>query len=471
MTALAALNRFGLGARIGERERLSDPQGWLLSQLDGPAPARPAPDGCSPRDVADALGAFRRATQAQQPAARAEAARAIRQVAMREGASTIRERATSERPFAERLIAFWSDHLCVSLGSKAIVAPLAGSYERDVIRRHSLGKFEEMVLASARHPAMLVYLDNAQSIGPESRAGRRIQRGLNENYARELLELHTLGVDGGYTQQDVTELARLLTGWSFDGANGERLAEFRFAPLRHEPGRKVVLGQRYGEGEAEGARAIRALVAHPSTARHLATKLARHFVADDPPPALAAALAKTFQDSDGDLREMARTLVRHPDAWTDSARKFRTPQDWLVAVLRATNATSASPNSADRTRAPNAGRRPGGSAAAGGIPSPADPSVVAMDLLRQLRQPLWAPSSPKGFGDLEREWADPDSLLNRAELSRTIARRLQTNPRAVDRLATLVPDDAALQAMISDTSIPLAERGALVFAGPSFQWR
>lgn len=457
MTRLAALNRFGLGARIGELERLSDPQGWLLSQLEGPPPQRPMPPGTGPQDIADALRAFRRATQAQDPAARAEARRAIGQIAIREGASTLALRATSERPFVERLIAFWSDHLCVSLTSKAIIAPMAGAYEREVIRAHALGSFSAMVLASARHPAMLVYLDNAQSIGPRSAVVQRAQRarrlgrggegaanvaqrGLNENYARELLELHTLGVDGGYSQADVTELARLLTGWAFEGAGGERAATFRFVAARHEPGRKTVLGQRYGDGETEGVRAIRALCAHPSTARHVATKLARHFVADEPPVALVDALAKTFRDSEGDLRETARTLVRHPDAWRDDARKFRTPQDWIVAVLRATNA---------------------------GVSQP----VAALDLLRQLRQPLWGPSSPKGFGDLEREWADPDSLLNRAELARTIARRLQENPRAVERLATLVPGDTALQGMLADGRIGPAERGALVLASPSFQWR
>jgi uncharacterized protein (DUF1800 family) len=447
MTRLAALNRFGLGVRYGELARLSDPQGWLLSQLEGASPARALPPGTGPQDIRDALAAFRRATQAQDPAARAEARRAIGQVAIREGTSALTLRSTSERPFVERLIAFWSDHLCVSLSSKAIIAPMAGSYERDVIRRHVLGSFSSMLLASARHPAMLAYLDNAQSVGPRSRAGLRVERGLNENYARELLELHTLGVDGGYTQQDVTELARLLTGWSFDGANGERALAFRFTPLRHEPGRKTVLGVRYGDGEAEGARAIRALAAHPKTAQHLAFKLARHFVSDAPPAALTAALAKSFQDSEGDLREMARTLVRHPESWRSDARKFRTPQDWVVAVLRATEV----------------GVRDGGDRASRGI--------AALDVLRQLRQPLWGPLSPKGFGDLEREWADPDSLLNRAELARTIGRRVQTNPRAVQGLASLLPDDVELQTLMADGSIPLAERAALVLAGPSFQWR
>lgn len=429
-----ALNRFGLGARPGEPARLTDPRSWLLGQLEGPAPARPVPDGAGTADITNALRAFRQvvASNADERSRQAYR-RAVLQVTVREGSSALATRVESDRPFAERLVAFWSDHLCVSIGSKFLVGPLAGSYERDVIRAHVFGRFDEMVLASARHPAMLVYLDNAQSIGPRSsvvtrartarargRGGQGVQRvaerGLNENYARELLELHTLGVDGGYSQQDVTELARLLTGWAFEGNNGDSAPAFRFYPERHEQGRKTILGQRYSDGEAEGVKAIRALCRHPSTARFVATKLARHFIADEPPPAAVDALAKRFADTQGDLREVSRTLVQLDAAWSEDAFKFRTPQDWLVAVLRSRNL-----------------RQPGD---------------APLEILRQLRQPLWAPPSPKGYGDLERDWADPDSLLNRAELSRTLARRVlrRADQDAVDALA-------------------------LEWAGPDFQWR
>jgi uncharacterized protein (DUF1800 family) len=364
---------------------------------------------------------------------------------------------------------------------------LAGGYERDVIRAHLFGKFEEMVLASARHPAMLVYLDNAQSTGPESPAGRRSRgemplgartrpgrrpppqprpqgapRGLNENYARELLELHTLGVDGGYSQQDVTELARLLTGWTTDGIAEAGVPAFRFVENRHEPGRKTILGVRYGDGEGEGKRAVRAFCRHPATARHIATKLARHFVADEPPASAVDRLAKVFRESEGDLRAVSRELVELPECWDEANAKFRVPQDWLVAVMRAAGAREV------------------------GEP--------LLNVLRQLRQPLWSPQSPKGFGDLQRDWADPDSLLNRAELARTIAQRAgaaggpgagRGRPSgrgqaarvmgiAVDApraLATVVPDDAALGALLADIEIPVSERVAIAFASPAFQWR
>ena len=296
-------------------------------------------------------------------------------------------RVTSERPFVERLVAFWSNHLCVSTGSKVVVAPLAGSYERDVIRAHVLGRFEDMVMASARHPAMLLYLDNAQSdrscthqapvVGQRANANRR---GLNENYARELLELHTLGVNGGYTQQDVQELARVLTGWTVDGiagpgargmargnppglggqsrgrpggrrGRGAAAPEagdalgFAFREMLHEPGSKVVLRQRYDEaGVEEGERVIRTLCQHPSTARFVATKLVTHFVSDDPPSAAVDRVETVFRSSHGDLKAVARALVDEPEAWRDGARKFRTPQDWLVAVLRAGGATEVNAN-------------------------------------------------------------------------------------------------------------------------------
>src|SRR5687767_2535068 len=218
---LRALNRFGLGARVGEKDRIGDPKRWLNGQLAGGAPMLAVPEGAAHDEIVDALRQFRMAGQ-QDNQARQEARRRLVRIAASEQRGLLTQRITSERPFVERLVAFWSNHLCVSVTAKIQVAPLAGAYEREVIRPHALGKFEEMVLASARNPAMLYYLDNFQSIGPNSASAQRgqrgqRQRGLNENYAREFLELHTLGVNGGYTQNDVLQLARLLTGWTISG--------------------------------------------------------------------------------------------------------------------------------------------------------------------------------------------------------------------------------------------------------------
>ncbi|HEX6306635.1 MAG TPA: DUF1800 domain-containing protein [Longimicrobiales bacterium] len=452
--ALHALNRFGLGAAIGERGRLRDPRGWLLEQLGSSVP--PVEGGAGEAEVRDALRALRAAQASSDPAAAMAARRRVIGLAGREMTAVLERRLTTAQPFLERLVAFWSNHLCVSAAGKVVVAPLAGLYERAAIRPHVLGRFEDMVLASARHPAMLLYLDNAQSIGPSSRAaraGERVrrgsQRGLNENYARELLELHTLGVHGGYAQQDVQELARILTGWTVSGLPGARRPGgaagddlgFRFEPLLHEPGAKTLLGVRYGEGgEEEGRRAIRALCAHPSTARFVATKLVRHFVADDPPASAVAAVERAFRESDGDLRAVTRALVEHPESWSDAHRKFRTPQDWLVAVMRALDVERAGEN----------------------VPV----------LLRQLRQPLWAPPAPNGFADTLEQWADPDSLLNRAELARTISRRV---PRSFDPRLLLdvidLPSSDPLHALLADTAVAVTDRVALAIAAPAFQWR
>jgi uncharacterized protein (DUF1800 family) len=476
--SLRALNGFGLGARIGERAKIGDPRAWLKSQLRGSAPVLKPPTEATPKALTEAIRAFRGVAQAANETARQEARQDARrrlvEIAAAESRLTLGERVTTTRPFVERLVAFWSNHLCVSTGAKVLVAPLAGSYEREAIRPHVLGRFEDMVLASAKHPAMLVYLDNLQSIGPNSTAaraagrgrGRGAARGLNENYARELLELHTLGVDGGYTQQDVQELAKMLTGWTVGGLQPERQAaaraafggrnrgrasmapresdeiEFVFQPLLHEPGSKTLLGTKYGEsGEEEAERAIHALCRHPSTSRFVATKLVRHFVADDPPAAAVDRIATRFRETDGDLRAVAEALVDLPEAWNADGRKFRTPQDWVVATLRAFNATEV--------------------------------NALMLPVLRQLRHPLWSPQAPKGFGDVATEWADPDSLLNRAELSRSVSRRLRL-PR-LDPASLLdvvdVPAGDPLRAYLADSSIAVEERVALALAGPAFQWR
>jgi uncharacterized protein (DUF1800 family) len=471
---LRALNRFGLGARRGERKRISDGRNWLRDQLDGGAPSLAPPSGVIPTTIGEALRAIRIAGQGNEQERR-DARRRVVEMANAETHAALTARVTSDRPFVERLVTFWSNHLCVSTGSKILVAPLAGSYERDVIRANVLGRFEDMVLASAKHPAMLTYLDNFQSIGPSSRGARAgrggnngQRRGLNENYARELLELHTLGVNGGYTQQDVQELAKILTGWTIDGirspgtqlqrpqlrrrgARGQAAPQprdadgpiqFAFQELLHEPGSKTVMKERYGEaGVVEGERVIRALCKHPSTAQFIATKLVTHFVSDEPPADAIDRIARVFRNTDGDLKAVARAVVDEPAAWRDDTRKFRTPQDWFIAVLRAFGASDASPN--------------------------------APTVLRQLRQPVWSPAAPKGFGDTMQEWADPDSLLNRGELARTISRipaMSGLDPRSLVDVVD-VPAGNPLHGLVADTSIPVPERIALAVAGPAFQWR
>jgi uncharacterized protein (DUF1800 family) len=438
---LRALNRFGLGARPGERARIRTPHAWLRTQLDDPAARVGSPPGASREEIAAALRGLRMSANEDQRE-RQEARRRLIEIALAESTAALTQRVTSEDPFAERLVAFWSNHFCVSAAAKIPVAALAGSYEREAIRPHVLGRFEDMVLASAKHPAMLFYLDNIQSIGPSSRGARLtrrrrdVPRGLNENYARELLELHTLGVNGGYTQEDVGALARILTGWSID----QRSYAFEFRDELHEPGSKRLLGVEYREdGMREGEAAIRALCRHPATASFIATKLVQHFVADQPPAAAVSRISNVFRETNGDLRAVSRALIDLPEAWSNT-RKLRTPQEWLVALLRAFSAKNVNENT--------------------------------VRVLRQLRHPLWSPPSPKGFGDTMSEWADPDSLLNRAELARTLASRFMKNvdPRVLFDVVDVDARDP-LRVLLADASIPADERIALAIAGPAFQWR
>jgi len=312
----------------------------------------------------------------------------------------------SPAPMVERLVHFWSNHFSVSVGKPGTQFE-AGPHEFTAIRPHVLGRFSDMLKAAVLHPAMLIYLDQFQSIGPNAPFAQRRAlrggdqqrpRGLNENLAREVLELHTLGVGGGYAQADVTELARALTGWTVPGIG--RVGRFAqnqpsgaaFVALVHEPGGRSVLGLSYPAGEAKQALAILDdLAAHPATARHIATKFARHFAGDTPPPALVARLEADFLRSGGDLASLTRALINAPEAWAQGPVKFRTPFEWLVASLRLTGTEAL-------------------------------PAQRIVGALTQLGQAPWRAPSPAGYDDLAASWAGPDALIRRVELAERIAR-------------------------------------------------
>lgn len=397
-----ALNRFGLGARPDEAAP-ADPQRWLLSQFDRyealPGPWQPLPRTPA---LVDAWLAQQRAARQAPEGLRAGVREAYLRKARDEYVAAAGARAGSAlqapAPFVERLVHFWSNHFAVSV-DKLLVVGLAGGFEADAIRTNVLGRFEDLLLAAVRHPAMLLYLDQAQSIGPGSQAGLRAQerqqrrRGLNENLAREILELHTLGVRSGYTQDDVTEFARALTGWTLPADDGgdAGAATFRFVRALHEPGPRTVLGRSYAEGGEQQARAIiHDLANAPATARHVATKLARHFVADDPPPALVQRLADAFSRSGGDLPTVYRELVASPEPWQPAAAKFKSPWEWAISSLRALGRTDI-------------------------------PPMQATNLMNQLGQPVWRPGSPAGYDDVAGTWAAPDALIRRVELAQRIA--------------------------------------------------
>jgi uncharacterized protein (DUF1800 family) len=350
----------------------------------------------------------------------------------------------TECGFTERLVVFWSNHFCISAGKGELGRMWAGSFEREAIRPHVLGRFGDMLKAVEQHPAMLFFLDNQQSLGPDSRAGQNRKRGLNENLAREIMELHTLGVGGGYTQDDVTSLARIITGWTFAGRQGQLgpPGNFVFNANAHQPGPQALLGKTYADtGVAQGEAALADIARHPSTAKFIATKFARHFVADEPPPALVARLQAVFRKSDGDLRALATTLVDSDDAWQAPLTKLRSPYEFLVATGRLL------------------------------AQIPDDPSRY-LGGLNLLGQPLWSPTGPNGFPDTNAAWAAPEGMKLRLDISAQVASRLGDNVDPRDLLELVAAGAASPETRRTVERAESRQQAlALLLMSPEFQRR
>ena len=477
--AALALHRFGFGPRAEAIAKIaSDPRGALLADLDrtgagtidNPDLLTSAEAAQAGRDFRQVRKAARLAEQIQHDAAQQAAQQAARnakagadmqpgsdmmaaapardpapalpqQILLEEAKARLTAATAADVGFAERLVWFWSNHFCISASKGGGVAQLAGAYEREAIRPHVLGHFGDMLLAVETHPAMLLYLDNARSIGPDSPAGRAGGKGLNENLAREILELHTLGVRTVYSQADVTRFADVITGWTIVPPRPElpHAGEFTFNPRMHEPAAEKVIGRDYPDAGFEQGRAVLQMLArHPATARHVATKLARHFVTDDPPLALVDKLSKRFLDTQGDLKEMAKTLVGAPESWT-SPRKLKRPGEWMIGMLRATNSDMPDVR----------------------------PILQAQNLLGE---PLWRPPAPNGFADKDEAWID--GMAQRLDIATQAARRLgnQIDPKAALDVAL-----GPLASMETRQTINRAESRpqalALLFMAPEFQRR
>src|SRR6516165_2589924 len=389
--AALGLHRFGFGP-VGDAITAiaADPRGALLADLERPSAGQiVAPNLISSARAAREVSDFRAERRAQQKLASGQQKQATasgeapsqmaqlpgvesgspaqkpplpQQIILNEAKARFDAAANAEIGLVERLVWFWSNHFCVSADQDVA---MVGAYEREAIRPHVLGRFADLLQAVESHPAMLFYLDNVQSMGADSIAGINQDKGLNENLARETLELHTLGVRSGYSQADVTNFAKVLTGWTWlrpeEPVHG---GEFAFVRRFHEPGDQVVLGTRYTEGGLDQGRAVLAdLARHPATAQHIGEKLARHFVADDPPPALAAKLAKTFLDTDGDLKQVVRTLMTAEESWTAPRQKLKPPAEWIAGVIRLTGTEADIPigrvmNAQIALGAPKAAARP-----------------------------------------------------------------------------------------------------------------
>jgi len=351
---------------------------------------------------------------------------------MARGAATWRVMACSnsevENPTLARMTEFWFNHLNVFVG-KGVVRPFVGHYVANAIRPHALGKFEDLLLASAQHPAMLLYLDQAQSAAPDTRTLMGGKRGLNENYARELLELHTLGAQGGYTQNDVRELARVLTGWSVKVVSG---SGFDFSERLHDKGTKVVLGKTFtNDGVREGEEAIRMLARHPATAQRIALRLAQFFVADTPPQALVDQLAQRFIATQGDIAQVMRTLVASPEFWRTDQTLFKTPLDYACSVLTAN----------------------------GGVKERRDVELT-LAFLAGAGQPLHGWQTPDGYKTDAATWLAPEALTRRADYAVAMGQRI---PDPAFVLSWLQP--ASRTRLLSE---PLGQQAGLALAAPEF---
>lgn len=425
--AAIAMNRFGLGA-LPAASPPARPKNWLKDQLGKFDAAPPSLSGQPTR--ADIAAEFREYQldrrdfrQAKKEAATAKPDMPqIDPAKIEKVVNTLRIRYTAaadarvnaalatDTGFAERLVHFWSNHFAVSIDKLPVLA-LAGDFEFSAIRPNITGKFSDLLFAATTHPAMLLYLDQAQSIGPGSplaqraAARRNKELGLNENLAREILELHTLGVRTVYNQNDVTEFARALTGYTVGGmakgpiqrfmAQNGRDGDGQFFAAIHEPGDRQVIGRRYAQqGEAQAKAILADLAAHPATARHIATKLAQHFVADVPPPTLVARLEQAFLKSGGDLPTVYGALIDAPEAWAPSQAKFKSPWDWVLSSLRALNVRDL----------PGKDRQ-------------------AVGMFAQLGQPIWRPGSPAGYADTAENWAGGAALMRRVEIANRLADR------------------------------------------------
>ncbi|MEP6907423.1 MAG: DUF1800 domain-containing protein [Pseudoxanthomonas sp.] len=464
---ISAANRFGLGARPGELAGMGDARGWLAAQLQSD-PASTVISGLpSSLDYLKRESDYlqQRRQQKQNPGidlpTKITAAQLYRQSMMQELGRRYQLAVTSESSFIERLVHFWSNHFAISV-DKRQAALYAAPMEREAIRPNVLGNFAALLVSVETHPGMLRYLDNVGSVGGDSllaerarkRAARRggdaprRVRGLNENLAREILELHTLGVEGGYSQQDVAELARAITGWGVpmaqDWARGSPNSAFVFREVAHESGTRHVLGRQYHpSGVDQGQAILGDLATHPATARHLSYKLARHFVSDTPPVSLVDRMARAWQDSAGDLHTVYGVLIESAESWATNARKFKTPNDFLVSGLRALD-----------------------------LP-PDDRPRMLFGLLTRMGQPPFTPRSPAGFADEAAQWSGPDALWKRVQAAAGMADAAparQLDPLAVAQSVFADQLDAETMNALRRAESP-RDGLALLMASPAFQWR
>jgi uncharacterized protein (DUF1800 family) len=438
--------RFGLGAKAGDGWE-GDPRGALKAQLRGPDPGLASgafaglPSGL---DAVDALRADvlqRRALLAAGEKVQGNFKPQSRAIYIADATAQLDWAVGTDAGFRERLVWFWSNHFTVSIYQNQ-TAGLAGAFVREAIRPHVNGNFTDMVLAVERHPAMLRYLNNAASVGPDSVIGQRKHLGLNENLGRECMELHTVGLAAGYSQADVTSMAKVLTGWSIAPSPKGDATGFKYRPFAHEPGPQVVMGQSFDGGEAAGVAALTYLSRYPTTYQSLARKLVVHFVADDPPPAAVQRIAAVLMETGGDLAAASAALVDLPEAWAPLT-KLKTPMEYVVSALRA-------------------------------VP-PGEPAVNYPGVLTRLGQPLWGAPLPNGWSDQAADWDGSGAVLSRVDWAFTYAGRVDQGDAGAQPAEIA---NAALGGLLRPaTADAVATAGSrreavtLLLASPEFQRR
>jgi uncharacterized protein (DUF1800 family) len=412
----------------------ADPAAWLSQQLRQSDPTRIDP----PPSTATGLEALRFDRETKPPPEQ----RAVRPLFQAQARAELDNALTTSAPFRERLVWFWTNHFTVSVRGGGTAA-LCGAFVEEAIRPNVTGRFEAMLMAVMHHPAMLIYLNNARSVGPDSVAGEVYHRGLNENLARECMELHTVSPAAGYTQADVTSFAKILTGWSLDLHSYP--PGFRFRAAAHEPGSQVVMGRRFPPGEEGGAAALQFLANHPATHRFLATKLARHFVADDPPPDAVRHIEGALRDTGGDLGAAAGSLITLDAAWQPGG-KLRDPRDYVIACLRALD-----------------------------LPPDQRTGMNLPGILGGLGQPFWSAPQPNGWGDRASDWASPEAMMRRIDWAYGVSGRVAA-PESGRDAAELA--DATLGPLLTADTLQAVRRAGsrrdamtLLLTAPEFQRR
>lgn len=452
-----AINRFGLGPRPEEADAVEkDPKKWIKAQIKRSPETPTSLKAFMPSEEIVRLSGTARAEKKQNKSSRQKIDKlksSLRENAVRETFARTEHMIATDTPFVERMVMFWSNHFTVSGAGKGNIFYVAPAYEREAIRPHIFGKFEDLLIAVVQHPAMLTYLDNHKSIGPHSRMGINrsfktgVKSGLNENLAREILELHTLGVNGGYTQVDVIEFAKSITGWSHGAIRQNRdyrpmHGRFEFKKNFHEPDSKNILGKKYREkGVKTGEAVLKDLARHPSTARFIATKLARHFIADDPPDRAVTRLAEVFTKTNGDLADVTKALIELDEVWTQAHPKIKTHYELMVSAFRASG-------------------RSGFKLKDFSVPLQAFAHV-----------PFQAPS-PAGWSDMAPNWIAPESLLRRVEWLRQFAATLPANWNPQKFLDDVIGPVATDETRSWVSRAPSADAAlALILSSPEFQRR